>query len=106
MPDEIKFSQEQWDEMLAKQIAKQTVKPTRATVAASKPYHEKSFVSMHYNAAGVSDSDTTYNSRDPKTYVVLHFYMRPGDTFQALQNDARNYQASFNDCKLIVHSHA
>ena len=106
MPDEIQISAEKWQELLDAQIAKTAQKPTRATVPSTKPYAEKSFVSVHYTAAGQSDADSTYKNRNEKIYVVAHFYMRPGDTWQAVTRDALNYFHTFPDCKLIVHDHA
>ena len=106
MPEEIQITQEQWEAMLAKQVAKQAAKtPTRATISAAKPMREKSFTCQHYFALGQSDADSLYKSRSPETYVVLHFYMREGETFQGLQNDAKNYQQMFQHCKFIVHDH-
>lgn len=107
MSDEKSMDAAAWEEMLAKQLAKQKAKvPTRATTQARKPLPEKSFVSMNYMAAGQSDWDTQYKKRDPDIYVVLHFYLRTGDTFPALQKDARNYAQYFPHSKIIAHDHS
>ena len=108
MADELQITTEQWDLMLAKQMAKQKVaaKTTRSTVSAKKPGPEKSFVSTHYLASGQSDADTQYKTRDPQTYVVLHFYLRDGDSFQPLCKDARDYAQMFPHSKIIAHDHS
>lgn len=97
-----------WEEMLSKQMTKQKAKetPTRATTPAQKRGPEKSFVAMHYLAAGETDGDTQYKKRDPSIYAVVHFYLRAGDTFQALCRDARDYAQTFHHSKIIAHDHA
>ena len=109
VPDEIQMTQEQWDALLSAQVAKTeqkktTVKPNRAKPAA-KPYAEKSFVSVHYTANGQGDIDTIYSNRDALTYVVLHFYLRDGDTWSALLKDSRDYASMFPHCRIIAHDH-
>jgi len=107
MPEELKITPEQWEEMLRLQMQKQQPKaPTRTTHEASKPYKEKSFVSVHYDAAGSKDNDSAYSTRDASVYVVLHFYLRDGDTWPALLRDARDYAQTFHHSKIIVHDHA
>jgi|SRR5215471_2739810 len=108
MPEELKITQEQWDEMIRLQMQKQQPKPPASTQPkeATKPYKEKSFVSVHYDAAGSKDNDSTYSSRDASVYVVLHFYLREGDTWPALLKDSRDWAGHFQHAKVIAHDHA
>lgn len=109
MADELKISADQFAELVAQQMARQAQKEVpqpKTSRPASKPYKEKSFVSVHYTALGTGDNDSNYSSRDSQLYVVLHFYLREGDNWQALQRDARNYAQTFQHAKIIAHDHA
>jgi hypothetical protein len=108
MSDELNLNAAAWEELLAKQMEKGKPKPPRnvGSTEARKPGPEKSFTSQHYLALGKSDWDTQYKRRDPDVYVVLHFYLRAGDTFAALQRDARNYAQYFPHSKIIAHDHS
>lgn len=108
MSDEMNIDAAQWEELLAKQMKKSQPKPPRnvGSTPSSKPWPEKSFVSFQYFALGKSDWDTQYKRRDADVYAVLHFFLREGDKFGSLQNDARNYSQMFPHSKIVAHDHA
>jgi hypothetical protein len=82
--------------------AKEDRPPRKPKPSKTKP-GDKTFVAFHYRG---TENDSYITKRDPVVQAMIHFFVRPGDTWVKTLNDAKDDKKYHPTWKIIAHDHA